>query len=78
MLNADPNEAATASVDTGFDTTPVAATVSPALAPAPGTVDTGFDDPGVQLRRSSRQRQGRTQWLERASPRTRTPIWTPA
>jgi hypothetical protein len=42
MLDADPNEAAPASVDTGFDTTPVTVTVSP--APAPATVDTGFDD----------------------------------
>jgi hypothetical protein len=44
MLDLDPNEAAAphASVDTGFDTTPVTATVSPAPAP----VDTGFDDLG--------------------------------
>ena len=48
MLDADPNEtaAAPASVDTGFDATPVTATVSPALAPAPATVETGFGDLG--------------------------------
>jgi AAA domain len=33
-------------IDTGFDTTPVTATVSPALAPAPATVETGFGDLG--------------------------------
>jgi hypothetical protein len=48
MLDADPNEAVAvpAPLDTGFDTTPVTATVSPALAPAPATVETGFDHLG--------------------------------
>jgi hypothetical protein len=47
MLDADPNEAAAAlsAADTGFDTTPVTATVSP--APAPATVETGFGDLGT-------------------------------
>ena len=44
--NASKGAAAAASVDTGFDTTPVTATVSPALAPAPETVETGFGDLG--------------------------------
>jgi hypothetical protein len=46
MLDTDRNEAAAApaSVDTGFDTTPVTATVSPAPPPAQATVETGFDD----------------------------------
>jgi len=44
---ASKGAAAAAAVDTGFDTTPVTATVSPALAPAPETVDTGFGDLGV-------------------------------
>src|SRR5258708_12245007 len=44
MFDADPIEAAAApaSVDTGFDTAPVTATVNQAPAPAPGTVETGF------------------------------------
>jgi AAA domain len=44
MLDADANEAAVApaSVDTGFDATPVTA----APAPAPATVETGFGDLG--------------------------------
>jgi hypothetical protein len=44
MLDADPNETATApgSVDTGFDITPVTATVNPALPPT--SVETGFID----------------------------------
>jgi hypothetical protein len=44
MLSAYPNEAALASVNTGFDTTPATVAVSP--APAPATVETGFGDPG--------------------------------
>jgi hypothetical protein len=46
MLDPNPNEAVASlpSVDTGLDTTPFIATVSPALAPAPATVETGFDD----------------------------------
>ena len=44
MLDPHPNEAAAApaSVDTGFDTTPVTATVNP--APAPAAVETGFGE----------------------------------
>ena len=78
MLDADPNEAAAApaSVDTGFDTTPVTATVSPALAPAPATVETGFGDLDGTPAPSSRPRRRSTRWLTRASPRTQTPIWT--
>jgi len=50
MLDPNPNEAAAAraSVDTGFDTTPVTATVSPAPAStrASTKVETGFGDLG--------------------------------
>jgi hypothetical protein len=44
--DADPNKAAAApaSVDIGFDTTPVTATVNPAPAPESTTVETGFAD----------------------------------
>src|SRR5882757_6829613 len=46
MLDADPNEAAAApaSVDTGFDTTSVTATVNPSPVPGPATGNTGFGD----------------------------------
>jgi hypothetical protein len=47
MLDPNPNEAAApASVDTGFDTVSVTATVNPVPAPtpSPSTVETGFDD----------------------------------
>lgn len=43
------------SVDTGFDTRPVTATVSPAPAPAPAAVETGFGDLNGR---------GCTTWLE--------------
>src|SRR5438034_8970833 len=48
MLDADPNEAAAApgSVDASFDTTPVTATVNPALAAAPAAAGTGLGDLG--------------------------------
>lgn len=42
MLDPNPNEAADARVDTGFDAMPVTATVSPNLAPP--RLETGFGD----------------------------------
>jgi hypothetical protein len=55
MVVAAPNETAVASapVDASFDNTPVTATVSPALTPAPATLEAGFGDLGTPVQPSA-------------------------